>query len=525
MEPMEKKPGPDLQPRRAALEHLTGPSCGTVTWLDGSNVEISLSPDRFIRACAARPSEPGDEIVAQLRSAENTFEIDAGEGRPIWVNGARVTSRLLENCDIVEFGETGPVSRFVQDREGQPARRTVAEILSDVLACLRVSRRPIVMRLCSAFGQLLRRVTRETTILFRVGVILAIAALATLAYQQNRLNILLQQQIESSALQLEGFANALTRAREQSLAPSDLENLRQELTHGLSSSEDRLAALERRTQASATVIAAAMSSVVFLQGAYGFREESSDRMLRHTVDGEGRPLFSPMGQPLLSLEGDGPVAERQFTGSAFAVGEHGVLVTNRHLALPWEYDSNSEVLADPGFVPVMTRFIVYVPGGAEAGVVETIMVSEDADLAILRQVDEGPRFTGLTLADAAPTAGDEVIVMGYPTGLRSMLAQAGDAFIEELQTTENTGFWSVAARLAEEGHIMPLASRGIVGHVTPVTIVYDADTTHGGSGGPVFDIHGSVVAVNAAILPEYGGSNLGVPIAKLRALLEGAELR
>jgi S1-C subfamily serine protease len=55
--------------------------------------------------------------------------------------------------------------------------------------------------------------------------------------------------------------------------------------------------------------------------------------------------------------------------------------------------------------------------------------------------------------------------------------------------------------------------------------VYDAETTHGGSGGPVLDINGSVVAVNAAILPEYGGSNLGVPVARLRALLADAGYR
>ena len=106
-----------------------------------------------------------------------------------------------------------------------------------------------------------------------------------------------------------------------------------------------------------------------------------------------------------------------------------------------------------------------------------------------------------------------------------MLAQSGDAFIEELQEAKKTGSRSVAALLAEAGQIAPLASRGIVAQATPATIVYDAETTHGGSGGPVLDINGRVVSVNAAILPEYGASNLGIPAAKARALLEDAGLR
>ncbi len=53
-------------------------------------------------------------------------------------------------------------------------------------------------------------------------------------------------------------------------------------------------------------------------------------------------------------------------------------------------------------------------------------------------------------------------------------------------------------------------------------VVYDAETTSGGSGGPVLNLAGEVVAVNSAILPEFGGSNLGVPVEHGRTLLEGA---
>ena len=61
-----------------------------------------------------------------------------------------------------------------------------------------------------------------------------------------------------------------------------------------------------------------------------------------------------------------------------------------------------------------------------------------------------------------------------------------------------------------------------MGQVTSASIVYDAETTSGGSGGPVLNLSGSVVAVNTAILPEFGGSNLGVPARAAIALIRRA---
>ena len=242
------------------------------------------------------------------------------------------------------------------------------------------------------------------------------------------------------------------------------------------------------------------------------------------LDDKGRPLISPIGQPLLTLDGDGPIAERQFTGTGFAVGPAGVIITNRHVARPWEKDASVSGMLVLGLEPVLLKYLVYVPGQQVAGHVEVVRVSEDTDLAVLRLLNPGAAPHGLKLADDVPTPGDEIIVMGYPTGLKSMLVQSGEAFIDELQKANDTGFWSVASRLAERKLISPLSSRGIVSQATPATVVYDAETTHGGSGGPVLNVNGEVVAVNAAILPEYGGSNLGVPVAKVRALLKAAKL-
>jgi S1-C subfamily serine protease len=50
-------------------------------------------------------------------------------------------------------------------------------------------------------------------------------------------------------------------------------------------------------------------------------------------------------------------------------------------------------------------------------------------------------------------------------------------------------------------------------------LVYDAETTSGGSGGPVFGPDGSVVGVNFAVTRDFSGSNFWVPIHFARPLL------
>lgn len=175
-----------------------------------------------------------------------------------------------------------------------------------------------------------------------------------------------------------------------------------------------------------------------------------------------------------------------------------------------------------GMEPVLIRFIGYIPGIVEAFPVELLKASDASDLAVLMCNATVSGLPFLKFSDRTPEPGDEVIVMGYPTGLRSMLAQTGEGFISELQADENLDFWQVAERLSGSQFIRPLASRGIVGQRSEATVVYDAETTSGGSGGPVLDINGEAIAINTAIIPEYGGSNFGIPADFARRLLRAA---
>lgn len=430
--------------------------------------------------------------------------------------------KASKHHDTIEFGENGPISRCYLYDNKHRIHESVGDILNDTAAYFRSSRRPVVKRLWGSFVQAIRRLASGTTILFRIGVIVALIIFAGLAYQQSRMNLLLQQQIESGVDEIKGFSRTLARSREEALTLRDLEALGRDLQGQLATTAERVSEIERRSGASASVIAQSIPSILFLQGAYGFREKANGRMLRHVLGDDENPLILPNGLPVLSLDGQGPVAERQFTGTGFAVGDGAILVTNRHIGLPWDHDANVKTLLTQGLEPVMTKFVGYLPGGVNAVNVELVRASDDADIAILRQVNPVGKTNGLRLAQRPPKPGDEVIVMGYPTGLRSMLAQAGEAFIEDLRQDKDTDFWSVAGRLASAGRIIPLASRGIVGRASDESIVYDAETARGGSGGPVLDINGAVIAVNAAVLPEYGGSNLGVPVEEVRKLLSDA---
>ncbi|MDH3387823.1 MAG: serine protease [Gammaproteobacteria bacterium] len=508
----------------ASLEILTGPARGTASWLTGATLEVSLNDADMIRIAEAGSAALQDGIVARLHRSGDSYEIEALNQNPLWINGERCASKQLEARDLIEFGDKGPLSRYRVYRQGDRIRRSLGDMLDDAIDYARTSRRPRIERLQRAVGDFCRDFVLETTVLFRVSVIIALIILTFIAYQQYRSGVRLQQQAEISAHQLEDFARSLSRTSDEALRPEDLNLLRQEIRHSLRDAAERLQMLERRSAASTRIIAEATRSIMFLQGSYGFRHVESRRMLRYQVDADGRPLFSIYGEPLLTLEGEGEIARRQFTGTAFLVSPDGALLTNRHVALPWEYDSSLETLVEQGMEPVSLRFLGYLPGTERAFTVTLLKASDASDLALLKCDDVVDGLPYLKFSNTLPRPGDEVIVMGYPTGLRGMLAQTGDSFLADLQAEDSLDFWEVAERLSRAKFIRPLASRGIVGQRSAATVVYDADTTHGGSGGPVLDIDGEVVAINAAIIPEYGGSNIGIPVDFARQLLVDAGL-
>lgn len=476
----------------AVMVHLAGSRRGSTERLATDRLRIGTAANAEIHFSADRELSVSSHH-ATLHREGLSYTVQAESDQAVWVNGELVKTTTLASGDVLQIGKSGPLLRLRLYKGGIRPYKSMTEIIVDCVDCARYTGQTrfdrAVMFLTTASAEL---VTQTSPWLRRaVLAFLLLLAISTAALIWRSL------QLE------ERLAGDGVRAAKTS---------------------ERLTALEARVNAGARAISNATGSVIFLQGAYGFVEPKSRKPLRFLRLGpDGRPLRNPSGEPFVTPEGTGPVVERFFTGTAFVATDDGLLLTNRHVAMPWRSDEGSQALASQGFIPVVHRFVGYLPGVKEPFEVKPVVASDEADVAILRCSGVTGRARVLTLSDAPPRPGEEVIVLGYPTGLRALLARAGERFAEALRSEGEIDFWTVARHLAQEGRIDPLATRGIVGQVSPEAVVYDAETTRGGSGGPVINLRGEVVAVNTAILPEFGGSNLGVPAEQARKLLAAAQ--
>lgn len=505
---------------RAFLENLTGPSRRRIAWLASDQATVCVGADRMLRVGPGAVNADREDARARLSWSSGTYEMEALSDADIWVNGRKTATAHLLHGDMIEFGEDGPMSRFRLCDQAFPTRWSVEEILSDAVAYARTSRRPMRSRLSHALFESARRILLETTLVFRATVIVVLMALTLFVAWQYRSDIRLKQTLEEEALRLEVIASTLAETREEALTATELATLREQLELQLDTSAERLSVLENRLGASARVISASTASVAFLQGAYGLRQKESGKFLRHVLGPDGTPLSTPFGKPLVDPDGTGAPMEFQFTGTGFLLRNGGHLVTNRHVALPWTSGDRMASFEQSGLEPELLKLVAFLPGLAAPVDAAFVAASDTADVALLSLEPSATTGRGLILAQDLPEIGDEVILMGFSTGLRALLAQAGREFLAMLEERGETDFWTIATRLSEENRIAPLASRGIIAQITKKAVVYDAETTVGGSGGPALNSNGDVVAVNAAILPEFGGANIGVPVIEVRRLLE-----
>jgi S1-C subfamily serine protease/DNA-binding NarL/FixJ family response regulator len=295
---------------------------------------------------------------------------------------------------------------------------------------------------------------------------------------------------------------------------TDSEGDSESLKKQLQETQKRLNQLENEGRIAETIVHTYGPSVCLLHVVVEFRDKDSGQVIRIVADATGKPLVDEKGMVSLGTGGTGPSLQFDFFGTGFLIDGEGRLLTNHHVAEPWSSDEKLKELVDHGAEGFVASYTAYFPGISQGITAKLDRISTQADLATLKLQSPAPAHAALLKLDdrsEASVTGDAVVLIGYPTGIEGILARAGNDITRKI--AENAqDVTQIVSQLAAQDLIRPTTTQGHIGDVLKDKIVYDAATTVGGSGGPLFNRDGKVIGVNFAILKDFGGSNLAVPV-------------
>jgi len=289
---------------------------------------------------------------------------------------------------------------------------------------------------------------------------------------------------------------------------------------------ERLQRLEAGGKIAQTIIQTYEPSVCLIHVVVGFRERSTGLKLRYEeVTSTGVPATDEHNNPLVGVTGSGPEVHLDVLGTGFLVSDKGQILTNHHVAEPWWDNDDLKEVTDQGVDPVVVEMTAYFPGIGHGISMTTEKISPDADVALLKGNVSGPKIKEVAFAegDRPSVSGGPVVLLGYPTGLDAILARSGEETIRSIATATKGEPKAVVEDLARRHLIRPVVTQGHIGDVLPDKIIYDAQTSNGGSGGPLFNSDGKVIGINFAMVRDFGGSNFAIPIAYGRSLLKNGD--
>ena len=107
--------------------------------------------------------------------------------------------------------------------------------------------------------------------------------------------------------------------------------------------------LEQQGDAAQSIIPADVQSVCLLHVAVAFNDQQTGKRLRYGgLNQDGEPLQDSDGNPILTLDGNGPEVKLDVFGTGFLAGPDGTVITNRHVAEPWWKNDDISSIDEPG---------------------------------------------------------------------------------------------------------------------------------------------------------------------------------
>jgi S1-C subfamily serine protease len=514
--------------------------------LDVEHIEL-MAPELLITE--ARPSDLSCcGIITQIKSREQTRSIRVlmivqggalERARALDLGADDVISAPFESLEFAakvrtQFRERQPELELRSKLKQAEEKEHLAGLAVETLSGGAVGRKrlwvlPALFVLCivavgaALVTSLTYRRSRTDTLQLKAEV----ARLSRGVVQQS--DLLQRAEAERHTLDVQGKTDSA--ARESLLAQSEELKRKMSAAGGSADSElrkqlldtqGRLNRLESEGKFAETIVRSYGSSVCLLHVVVEFLDRGTGKPILIAVDGLGKALLDEKGMVQLDTDGNGPHLQLDVFGTGFPVRKDGRLLTNHHVAEPWWGNDELKALIDHGASAYVLSYTAYFPGSQKGLSAKLDKISTQADVATLR-LDGGlpARSALLDLDDRsdASVAGDAVVLIGFPTGIEGILARAGPEAAKEL-TGNTSEVRQIVSHLAEQKLIRPTTTQGHIGDVLQDKIVYDAATTSGGSGGPLFNRNGKVIGVNFAILNGFGGSNLAVPVRYAKELLK-----
>jgi S1-C subfamily serine protease len=523
---------------RVGFTHLSGPRTGETAWLPRLPATIGSDPDADIQV----PSTAARHAVVFERDGTVVL-LDSGSAQGTFLAGQLVQEATLRPGDVIALGPNGPRLRF--ERDGLPPF-ALARAHGPLLAVPVETTLPapvshtLILRAMAQSSRAFRRTVMAAGVL--AALLLAWtwrenrrfqAELATLRQTMGEVDAerrTLEQRVNAERRRADAERRTLEqriedyRSREEDLrtklagaAAGEVQTLRDEL----GTTRQRIASLETERAVGEEIIKQYGGGVCLIQGAYAFYD-ASGRPLRYKEGADDHA--GDDATAVLTPEGEGAIHTIEYYGTGFLVQTGGLILTNRHVAEPWWNDSTAATLDGQGYSPRFLYLRAFFPRQHDPYDLKLSRSSSRYDLSLLRASIRGGNVPVLPLEQETKRTlpGQPVVVVGYPTGLEAILAKAESGVVRRILESHGTDSERVTLALSRQGLIRPSTTQGHIGDITRTDIVFDAPSAQGGSGGPVFNKFGQVIAVEYAVLQKFGGNSFGIPIAYARELLAQA---
>ena len=444
---------------KAIFVHLSGSKRGKTEFFTDSKICIGTDS-----SCNLRFNLLTDKNTSPLHAEINLKECDyilkdLDSPKGTFINNRLIKEVVIHDGDLIEFGDNGPRVRFRIKAEEGDVCKPFREMLADSMDLAREPHKGRkLITATSFFKSLLTEAFTQSSFKFKL-VTLLIFLLTTVG----------------------------------------IGTLFYTIYSSLTETTKRVELLEFESVIGEKIIKDFSNGICLIQCSFSLVDEVS-------------------GEPLKAWN-NGRLLTNNSTGTGFIISKNGKVLTNRHVVEPWWHQTTYFTSIEPGLKPRIEVLRAFFPNVKNPVLLKLEKVSEVADVALLSFEPEGIDIPVLELDLSGMDAieGEPVVLLGYPAGMNALFAKTDPDIAKGISKLP---FLEAAQELSNHHLIKPISTQGHISDVLNERIIYDALTTVGGSGGPLFNNKGKVIAINYGIFRGFSGANFGVPIKYAIELLE-----